>query len=285
LPRFNGRFQVGAWFARIATNVCVDHLRRRGRAHLVALPTDGDELRVEEGPESQIAGRDPRVRRAIREIQPSHARALVMRNLEGLSHREIGERMAMGPAQVKALLHRARRSMRRVLGKAQGRLVAPLVGLRVAASKGSENAHHASAHLAGQAGGAAPLIGGKVAVVVMAATLSGLPAGDLGYRPDPAPRVPSANPVEVKRGAPAPRPQARVGWTPAGEKPSATAETKNDDLAPTMRSPGAAAAPASRPQGHGGALRSSEPLVPAETSEVPTVLHDARRFIGDLAGS
>jgi RNA polymerase sigma-70 factor, ECF subfamily len=285
LPRFNGRFQVGAWLARIATNVCVDHLRRSGRAHLVALPTDGDELRVEEGPESMIAGRDPRIRRAIREIQPSHARALVMRNLEGLSHREIGERMAMGPAQVKALLHRARRSMRRVLGKAQGRLVAPLVGLRVAASKGSENAHHASAHLASQAGAAAPLIGGKIAVVVMAATLSSIPTGDLGYRPDRAPRVSSTTPVEVKRETHAPRPRARAGWTPAGERTSATAETEDGELTTTMKRPVAAAAPASKPQDDGGALRSSEQRLPAGTSDAPTVLHDARKFIGKLAGS
>jgi RNA polymerase sigma-70 factor, ECF subfamily len=32
LHRFNGRYQVGPWLARIATNVCVDHLRSRGRA-------------------------------------------------------------------------------------------------------------------------------------------------------------------------------------------------------------------------------------------------------------
>jgi RNA polymerase sigma-70 factor (ECF subfamily) len=286
LPRFNGRFQVGAWLARIATNVCIDHLRRRGRAHLVALPADGDELRVEEGPESAIAGRDPRVRRAIREIQPSHARALMMRNLEGLSHREIGERMAMGPAQVKALLHRARRSLRRVLGKAQGRLVAPLVGLRVAASKGSANAHHSSGHLADQAGGAVSLIGGKVAVVVVAATLSGLPDGDPGYRPSPAPRVSSATPFEVKRGTHASRPQARAGRTPAGERRSATIATENGDLTTTTRRPVAAGAPASKPLDDGGALISSEQRVPAGTSDAPTVLHDARKLIGgDLAGS
>src|SRR5918999_3003934 len=87
LHRFNGRFQVGPWLARIATNVCVDHLRSRGRAHLVALPADGAELSIEEGPESLITRRDPRLRRAIRDLQPTHARALLMRTLEGLDRK------------------------------------------------------------------------------------------------------------------------------------------------------------------------------------------------------
>jgi hypothetical protein len=119
----------------------------------------------------------------------------------------------------------------------------------------------------------------------MAATLSVLPTGDLEYRPDPAPRVPSANPVEVKRGTHAPRPQARVGWTPAGERPSATTETEDGELTTTMKRPVAAAAPASKPQDDGDALRSSQQRLPAGTSDAPTVLHDARKFIGDLAGS
>src|ERR671919_1553566 len=31
LPRFNGRYRLGAWVVRIATNVCLDQLRARSR--------------------------------------------------------------------------------------------------------------------------------------------------------------------------------------------------------------------------------------------------------------
>jgi RNA polymerase sigma-70 factor (ECF subfamily) len=285
LPRFNGRFHVGPWFARIATNVCVDHLRSRGRAHLVALPKDGDELRIEEGPESLIAGRDLRVRRAIGQIQPTHARALVMRNLEGLSHREIGERMAMGPGQVKALLHRARRSLRRAWDKAQGWAVGPVMGMRVALSRGSENAHHAGAQLAGEAGGAAP-IGGKVAVVIVAATLSGLPPSDLGYEPGSAPRVSSTTgvEVEVKRKLHAPRAPAREVRPGADERPPERAETSGDALTTKRKKVVAAAAPASEPQGHPPAKTSSDRQVPVGTSEAPSAVDEAREIVNDLAG-
>jgi RNA polymerase sigma-70 factor, ECF subfamily len=117
LPRFNGDFRVGAWLARIATNVCVDQLRSRGRVRFVTLSTDGGGPNVQEGPESLIEARDPRVRQAITRIRPRHAVALVMRNLEGLSHREMAELMELRPAQVKALLHRARGSLRRAWDK------------------------------------------------------------------------------------------------------------------------------------------------------------------------
>jgi RNA polymerase sigma-70 factor, ECF subfamily len=243
LPRFNGRFQVGPWLARIATNACIDLLRSRGRAHLVALPKDGDELTIEEGPESLIAGRDLRVRRAIREIQPTHARALVMRNLEGLSHREIGERMAIAPAQVKAQLHRARRSLRRAWDKAQGWAVAPAIGMRVAFSRGSENAHHASAHLAGEAGGAASVIGGKVGVMIVAATLSGLPPSDSRYEPAPRESPAAGGEVEVKRKLHAPRAQARAVRPSAGESSTETPETSGGDLTTKQRKAVTAAAP------------------------------------------
>jgi RNA polymerase sigma-70 factor, ECF subfamily len=285
LPRFNGRFQVGPWLARIATNACIDLLRSRGRAHLVALPKDGDELTIEEGPESLIAGRDLRVRRAIREIQPTHARALVMRNLEGLSHREIGERMAIAPAQVKAQLHRARRSLRRAWDKAQGWAVAPAIGMRVAFSRGSENAHHASAHLAGEAGGAASVIGGKVGVMIVAATLSGLPPSDSRYEPAPRESPAAGGEVEVKRKLHAPRAQARAVRPSAGESSTETPETSGGDLTTKQRKAVTAAAPASEPQDEGGVETSSDRAVPVGTSEAPLAVDEAREIVGDLAGS
>jgi RNA polymerase sigma-70 factor (ECF subfamily) len=130
LPRFNGQFQLGAWLARIATNVCVDHLRATSRSHLVALPVGDDLPEPQEGPEDVVVGDHPRLDVAIQEISPLHARALQMRAVEGLSHREIAGHLAMSAPQVKALLHRARNSLRRAWDEAQGWALAPLLSLR-----------------------------------------------------------------------------------------------------------------------------------------------------------
>jgi RNA polymerase sigma-70 factor (ECF subfamily) len=287
LGRFNGRFHVGSWLARIATNVCVDHLRSRGRAHLVTLPANGDELRIEEGPESLIAGRDPRIRKAIRELQPTHARALVMRTLEGLSHREIGERMAMGPSQVKALLYRARRSLRRAWDRAQGWAAAPVLAIRAAISRGSEHAHRAGAQLAVQTGEAAPVIGGKLAVAVVAASLSGLPATEpYQYEAPPARLARPAHEMPMKEKGQAARPQERSTQARAGEAGSRRSEGRAQDRLSMANEDEPGAAPArieAQSEDSSAARGAHDQLAPVGTGDAPTVVDDAHGSVETLA--
>ena len=130
MHRFNGQYQVGAWLGRIATNVCVDHLRVKSRTHLVALPADDVSTLRDKSPEELLVGEHPEIDEAIKTIQPLHADALKMRAVDGLSHIEMAGRLHMSPPQVKALLHRARLSFRRAWDKAQGWLLAPVIKLR-----------------------------------------------------------------------------------------------------------------------------------------------------------
>lgn len=173
LGRFNGSYYLGAWLGRIATNVCVDHLRSRSRSNLVALPEDRDDLLTEVGPEDLVVGSHPRLHEAIREIQPLHASALALRAVEGMSHQEIAGRLQMSPAQVKALLHRARNSLRRAWDKAEGWALAPLLSIRHMASRGDD-----ADRLASVSPSAAPFIMEKVAAsaMIVAAALTGLPS-------------------------------------------------------------------------------------------------------------
>ena len=233
-----------------------------------------------------IARRDPRLRRAIRDIQPTHARALVMRSLEGLSHREIGERMEMGPGQVKALLHRARRSLRRAWDKAQGWALAPVIGMRVAASRSSVNAHRAGGELAGQGGDAASVIGAKVAVAVVAASLTGLPATEPAYDPDPAPRVsivregPESGKLQDTRHA------VRTGRAPAGEmSPAAPRVAAGDDSDTVANKTVAATVPVSDPVARRSAGGPRKHDVTVRTSEPPSAVDEALETTGDLLGS
>lgn len=132
LGRFNGRYELGAWLSRVATNVCIDQLRARSRHRaLVLVPwVDRDIPDSSAAPEELVTGSDPRVTEAIARIRPLHARALELRALHGLSHHEMAERLSMSPAQVKSLLHRARRSFRRSFERAGNWMVAPIVGVR-----------------------------------------------------------------------------------------------------------------------------------------------------------
>lgn len=174
LGRFNGSFYLGAWLGRIATNVCVDHLRSKSKSNLVALPEDQDDLVTERGPEEIVIGEHPRLHRAIQQIQPLHASALALRTLEGLSHQEIAGHLRMSPTQVKALLHRARNSLRKAWDKAEGWAVAPLFALRHLVNDRTGDA----GRLASVSPTAAPFIMERVAAsaIIVAAALSGLPA-------------------------------------------------------------------------------------------------------------
>jgi RNA polymerase sigma-70 factor (ECF subfamily) len=117
LYRFNGRYALRPWIARIAKNVSLDILRgqaRRPQADDSApaseeLPTDGDEAdQIVE----RLVQRDL-VLSILADLPETHRRAIVLREIEGRSHREIAHELDMSPSQAKALIHRAKGGFRR----------------------------------------------------------------------------------------------------------------------------------------------------------------------------
>jgi RNA polymerase sigma factor (sigma-70 family) len=117
LYRFNGRYALQPWIARIAKNVSLDVLRgqaRRPRSDDSApasdeLPQPGDE--ADEIVE-RLVQRDT-VLSVLSDLPETHRRALMLRELEGRSHREIAQELEISTAQAKALIHRAKGSFRR----------------------------------------------------------------------------------------------------------------------------------------------------------------------------
>ena len=108
-----------AWIYGIARNGAIDHLRARSRR--------GSEVEfgnVEEfvGPTSVLASPAPDAavdrKQSIDDLQgafgglsETHHQILVMRELEGLSYDQLGERMGMSRSQVESTLFRARRRL------------------------------------------------------------------------------------------------------------------------------------------------------------------------------
>jgi RNA polymerase sigma-70 factor (ECF subfamily) len=137
LARFNGRYRVGAWITRIATNVCLDQLRARARwrweempAELVALGRHGfDESSDPETIHIRRAeGR--RIGRLLNSLSPLHRAVIVLRDFEGLSYEEIAAALEMTERQVKALLHRARKRFRHSWNSGRLAALVPLPWLR-----------------------------------------------------------------------------------------------------------------------------------------------------------
>jgi RNA polymerase sigma factor (sigma-70 family) len=108
------------WVFQIATNAAIDHWRRTSRAEEISVDADegmrqSDRVRLTgaAGPDSVLVGKErfEHLRGAFDELSDMHTRILVMRELEGLSYREISERLDVSRASVESTLFRARRRL------------------------------------------------------------------------------------------------------------------------------------------------------------------------------
>lgn len=132
-----------AWIFEIARNASIDLYRRSSRAEEVSMdvagglaPADASRLSGTSGPDASLLRKESfdHFRGALDELSETHHRIIVMRELEGRSYREIGERMELSQAAVESTLFRARRKLEhefqqldsghrcRMVGSAIGRL-------------------------------------------------------------------------------------------------------------------------------------------------------------------
>lgn len=120
LAKTNNELNISAWLHRIASNACLDVLRRRKRIRWLPWDTSKHEHMLEprtgEEPErvtlSQETSSD--VQRVLARMSERNRLALVLREYEGLSTREIGEIMGVSRSAVKSVLFRAREEFRRL---------------------------------------------------------------------------------------------------------------------------------------------------------------------------
>jgi RNA polymerase sigma factor (sigma-70 family) len=109
------------WIYEIAKNACIDQFRRSKRAEEVSYDADdglapGDYGRLvsrEPVPDAALAAKQQldHLCGAFGGLSEAHHQILVLRELEGLSYREIGERMGMSRPAVESTLFRARRRL------------------------------------------------------------------------------------------------------------------------------------------------------------------------------
>lgn len=130
------------WIFEIARNASIDAHRRALRRDEVSIdagtlrPADTGRLQGSPAPDALLLGKESfdHFRGALDELSDAHHRIIVLRELEGRSYREIGERMELSQAAVESTLFRARRRLAleyeeldsgercRVVGAAIGRL-------------------------------------------------------------------------------------------------------------------------------------------------------------------
>ncbi|MEA2359274.1 MAG: hypothetical protein QOI62_2534 [Solirubrobacteraceae bacterium] len=106
------------WVYEIAKNACIDAFRRTRRTEEVSYDADDGSERIHlvstsPSPDAAVDTRMTldHLRGAFGGLSEAHHQILVMRELEGLSYREIGERLGMSRPSVESTLFRARRRL------------------------------------------------------------------------------------------------------------------------------------------------------------------------------
>lgn len=120
LPRFDGRSRFSTWAYRIATNACLDELRRRSRRPVVGLPEhEGTPLDVVDptspDPGAVVAERDE-LDAALATLAPEFRAAVVLRDLCRLDYAEIAEVLEIPPGTVRSRIARGRAQLAGILG-------------------------------------------------------------------------------------------------------------------------------------------------------------------------
>jgi RNA polymerase sigma-70 factor (ECF subfamily) len=122
LASFDGNAQFFTWLYRIIYNLCIDQLRRR-RFEQVSID-DADargELEApttsEDDPVRRVNREELRARldAALQELSPAHRAVLVLREVQGLSYKEIADVVGCQIGTVMSRLFHARKNLEKAL--------------------------------------------------------------------------------------------------------------------------------------------------------------------------
>ena len=113
LPSFRHESAFGTWLYRLAVNLALMEIRAR-RADPVGF-VDEQQL-PEHGETPFCAAERDELERAIGKLPPRARAVLVLHDVEGWRHEEIGAELEMAVGTSKAQLHRARQLLRHALG-------------------------------------------------------------------------------------------------------------------------------------------------------------------------
>jgi RNA polymerase sigma-70 factor, ECF subfamily len=113
LERFDGRSAFSTWAHRVATNACLDELRRRNRR---ATPTDLDELSELTAPSPEAASTSRiDIEAALAKLPLEFRAAVVLRDLSGLDYAEIASVLDVPVGTVRSRIARGRAALAALL--------------------------------------------------------------------------------------------------------------------------------------------------------------------------
>jgi RNA polymerase sigma-70 factor (ECF subfamily) len=135
LARFKGSSSFYTWLYRIVVNLCIDHLRKRSRVSQVEYddrlrrPDDGAEAgadlkpsNLDANPHKSLARKEltEQMQKGLDSLSEKHRAVIVLRELEGLSYKEMAEVMECSKGTIMSRLFHARRKLQELLSEYLG---------------------------------------------------------------------------------------------------------------------------------------------------------------------
>jgi RNA polymerase sigma-70 factor (ECF subfamily) len=121
IATFRGESAFSTWLHRMAVNVVLMHLRKKG---LPVVPLEENQETDEEAPKKELGAVDStlagaidrlQLNRAIDRLSPGYRRIFVLHDVEGYEHNEIADMVGCSIGNSKSQLHKARLKLRELL--------------------------------------------------------------------------------------------------------------------------------------------------------------------------
>jgi RNA polymerase sigma-70 factor, ECF subfamily len=120
LDSFRGESALGTWLYRLATNLCLDHLRSKtARSGQLTSALDDERELADAGSRGLADQALTRMdlERALAQLPEGCRAAFVLHDIEGLEHREVAEALGIAEGTSKSQVHKARLRLRAFLGR------------------------------------------------------------------------------------------------------------------------------------------------------------------------
>ncbi len=129
IDRYDPKYKFSSWIFKIASNLSIDHLRKKG-PEMVSLDGSASAQTPDEIESSRITVRDKgenpeefleakelgdEIEEAIGTLRPDYRTAVILRHVEGRPYEEIAEIMGVPLGTVKTYIHRGRSELRETL--------------------------------------------------------------------------------------------------------------------------------------------------------------------------
>lgn len=129
IDRYDPRYKFSSWIFKIATNLTIDHIRRKeldtvsidgSRNAVTAEQIEATSITIaspDENPEELLEARQlgEEIESAIGKLRPEYRAAILLRHVDGREYQEIAEILSLPLGTVKTYIHRGRNELREQL--------------------------------------------------------------------------------------------------------------------------------------------------------------------------